>query len=666
MFKFIRKHKKEAGVVIGVVLMIMFLGNLGPQGAQRNPQIMRTVGTLGNVKITQLQLNNAAAEWQFLKTLTYVNPNDPTARPLPLDVAILGPALVGQIEQAQKNSQGLPMFFLLTEEAKRQGIVVNPDDMMSLITNRIAPQTEPGTEDREREVDAVTEAELVHGLVNRYDGVVKITRPYQEFTLARSAQDLSLKVAPIFASGMLDGIGTPTDADIQKQFDKYSDRVAAVANRFPSEFGQADDPLGFGYKTPNRVAVQYIGLNYADLRQAAIASKSNQDWYVAAFGEFKANRDDYDSQPVPAVPSTSPSASTQPTTGARKLDDLEADFELHVPLVLAKLYEEQTKTLMQTIVKEISEKLSAGFGAYRDALAGGGKETTGPAAQYLSFKFFRDLADSLHAQYGVTPILGDIRQPKSDVELTQIEGIGRSQIAFSNMAVTFPEYAAQLFQPWITDADRNSQRGALAITQWQPSNPVMDAQHNVYIFRISGTDPSHTPPLADVKEQVISDFKISAAYAKALDAGRSLLAAANRSGLDPAAAAAKLPPPIQTDPFDPQLITSGRSAPIISPLILSPDSARELAKIAQQLLSTSPAANGRPQLLSPLYADRNVAVLELYEAKPIWDSRTKSLFDQRIIVQLMQALSAPLEMGLFTPQAVADRVGYHAESKTMY
>jgi len=156
----------------------------------------------------------------------------------------------------------------------------------------------------------------------------------------------------------------------------------------------------------------------------------------------------------------------------------------------------------------------------------------------------------------------------------------------------------------------------------------------------------------------------AAAYAKALDAGRALLAAANHSGLDSAAAAAKRPLPIQTDLFDPQLIVSGRSAPVISPLILSPDSARELATVAQQLLSTSPAANGRPQLLSPLYADRTVAVLELYQARPIWDSQTKPLFSQRIIAQLMQTHSDPLEMGLFNAQAVADRVGYHAEAKT--
>ncbi|MGD0389333.1 MAG: hypothetical protein ABSC42_10305 [Tepidisphaeraceae bacterium] len=673
MFKFIRKNKKVVGVVLGVVLMIMFLGNLGPQGAQRNPQIMRTVGTLGNTKITQLQLSNATAEWQFLKSLEYANPNDPTAKPFPLVEAILGPEIAVQIDQAQKGSQSVPMFFLLTEEARRQGIIVNEDDVMSLITSRVAQQTEPGSEEREREVDVITEAEMIRGLRDRYEGVVKITRPYQDFTLARSAQDLSLKVASVRASELLGAIPAPTEADIQKQFDQYSDRVAAVADRYPSEFGHGDDPLGFGYKTPNRVMVQYIGLKGTDVRQAAIASKSTQDWYVAAFGEFKAHRDDYDSLPVPAAPlgpSTNPSADTQPASGVRKLDNLEDDFALHVPRVLENLYEAQSVTLEQNVLKQINEKLSAGYGAYRDALAGGGKADTAPAQQYVAFKFMQDLAVSIRTQFGVTPSLGNIQQPKNEVELADLEGIGKSILTVgNNNALYFSAYAVRAFQPWMTDAAKSSPLGALAIAPWQPSNPLHEytgirAGENVYVFRISGTDPSHTPPLADVKDQVIADWKISAAYAKALDAARSLFAAANKNGLDTAAAAAKLSLPIQTDLFDPQLIASGRSAPVISPLILSPDSARELATIAQQLLSTSPAANGRPQLLSQLYADRTVVVLELYQAKPVWDSQTKPLFSQRIIEQLTQAQCASLEMGLFTAQAVADRVGYHAEPKS--
>jgi hypothetical protein len=673
MFKLIRKYKKTVGVALGVVLMIMFLTSLAPQGTQRNPQLMRTMGTIGNTKVTQLQLGNAAAQWQFLKSLEYVDPYHPTARPVPLVMAILGPEIVGQIEQAQKSSHALPMFFLLTEEAKRQGIIVNPDDVMSLITNRIAPQTEPGTEERERELDAVTEAELIHGLAEHYESVVKITRPYEEFTLARSAQKLSLKVASIRASKLLDGIPAPTDADIQKQFDQYSNRVAAVAERVPSEFGQADDPLGFGYKTPNRVMVQYIGLRGSDVRQAAVASKSTQDWYVAAFGEFKAHRDDYDSQPVPDAPlgpSTNPSASTQPASDVRKLDNLEDDFALHVPRVLENLYEAQAITLEQNVLKQINEKLSAGYGAYRDALAaGGGKADTAPAQQYVAFKFMQDLAKSISTQFGVTPILGNIQQPKSELELADLAGIGKSIWPIgNNSAYSFSTYAVKAFQPWMTDADKGSPLGALAIAPWQPSNTLREftgirAGDNVYVFRISGTDPSHTLPLADVKDQVIADWKISTAYAKALDAGHLLLAAANRSGLDPAAAAAKLPPPIVTDPFDPQQIISPRSVAVISPMILSSDSARELATVAQQLLSTPLSAGGHRQLLSQLYADRTVAVLELYAANPIWNAQNKPQFAQETIEALREGHCARLETDLFTAQAVADRVGYHSESK---
>ena len=119
----------------------------------------------------------------------------------------------------------------------------------------------------------------------------------------------------------------------------------------------------------------------------------------------------------------------------------------------------------------------------------------------------------------------------------------------------------RLFQPWLSDADKNSQRGALAIAQWQPSNPIEDPQHNIYVFRISGSDAAHEPALNDVKDQVVADCKISAAYAKALQVGRLLLTSAGNLGLDTAVGRTKLPPPILTEPFSPEGISSGRARP---------------------------------------------------------------------------------------------------------
>jgi hypothetical protein len=505
---------------------------------------------------------------------------------------------------------------------------------------------------------------MIQRMLNRASSVIKITRPQQQLVLARSAQELSVKFVPVQASSFLSQIPAPTNAEIQKQYDQFSDQIAAQPGKNAGLYGQKSDPLGFGYKIPNRVQVQFIGLNHSDVHDAAIASKSKEDWYVAAYGEFKASREDYDSRPL--APATQPAIKTasanQPTT--RKIDNLDDDFALHADLVLNDLYTRETDKLTATILKQINEKMSYGFGSYRDALAAGGasikngKLPPGPGADYVSFKFMQDLAASIHSQYGITPILGNIQQLKTEDELSQIPGIGRSIIAGNNRNIPFPLYAVELFQPLMTDAAKQSSLEALAIAAWQPSTPLEDETQNAYIYRISGSDPSHTAPLADAKDQVISDWKINSAYQKALDVSRQLLASAQKQGLDAAAAEAHLSSPITTDLFDPNTVLSGRTPASIPPLQLTPDSARELAGAAVQLLTTAPGATGRQQLLAELYADRIASVIELHEARPIWDSQTKSLFTMEIVSELRQQERMSLNAQVSTAEAVSNRLGY--------
>jgi hypothetical protein len=75
MIKLIRKNQKFVMVVLGIVLMVMFVANIGGQGGQgASSPVLRQVATLGSAKITQLQLNIAADEWQTLKSLEFVSP----------------------------------------------------------------------------------------------------------------------------------------------------------------------------------------------------------------------------------------------------------------------------------------------------------------------------------------------------------------------------------------------------------------------------------------------------------------------------------------------------------------------------------------------------------------------------------------------------------------
>jgi len=656
MIKLVRKNQKILMVVFAVVLMVMFLSNLGPQGTQSNAMIMRQVATLDGSKITQYQLNNYAQQWQVLRSLVYVDPRSPNDNPSLFVVRTLGPELVGLIDQSQRASKPTPLFFLLVQEANRQGIVVSNEELESAITNNIEYPPQPGTEERNEVEDAVGNCLLIQKLARLDASVIKISAPYERYTLANRAEDFTLNVETIRADSLLGTVPNPTDAQIQAQFDKYRNQVAAVADQVPSEFGQSDNPLGFGYKIPNRVTVQYLGLSYADVRQATIVSKSDVDWYVAAFGEFKANRADYDAKPVPATQASA--SSTQPAESPRTLSNLDDDFALHAPMVREKLYEDQTRTRLQDILKEISERLSSGFGIYRTAVAANNNPLTGDAADFVTFKFMRDVAQSIHDKYGVMPILGNIQQPKSQPQLADLSGIGASEVIGTNGAVTFPMYAIRLFQPWITDLDKNSQLGALAIAQWQPSNPLLDAQQNVYVFRISGSDAAHVPDLADVRDQVSADCKIAAAYDRALKIGRLLLSSASQSGLTAAVAATKLSPPLMTDPFNAAEILNGRVPATIDPLTVKSDSARALATASQDLLITAPAHNAPPLLLTELPADRIVSVIELRSASPIWDADSEPYYSAQVTSTLEREALAPLELALFQPDAVAARLDY--------
>jgi hypothetical protein len=653
MNKLIQKNQKKIMAFFGVVLMLTFIKGLVPQGHDTGT-VPRQIATLDGQPVTQVQVAALTSEWQLLKTLRFVDPNQPDAQSYPLPVAIFGEKLSSQINQDQLDhaNQKDAIFFLLVQEARRQGIMIATEQLQSFLNNNVAPLPEEGTPERDQVEQAVNDCLLVKQMLDRADSAIKISRPYQALLLAESTQALSVKFVPVTISRFIDKVPKPTDADIQNQFDAYSDRE-------PGEFGQAADPLGFGYKVPNRVQVQYIGVNHADLRTAAVASKSLQDWYVAAYGEFIANRDTYDAKPIPGA-ATRPALGPSTQSDVRKLDNVQDDFALHVPLVLDDLYDRKTDELQEAVLKQITEKLNSGFGAYRDAQAANDAASTAAIAQFTSIKFIRDLAVSIQSQYGLTPIVGDISQPKTESQLRQIEGIGAS--AYREQ-IRFNQYAIELFQPWLADEYKNSAVGSLALSPWQPSNPLSDASNNAYVFRISGSDPAHTPPLSDVKATVTADWKLSTAYDKALESAHVLLSRAQDRGLDAAASESGLPSPIITDLFVPEDIKSPQTAqPVISPLNLKPDSTRELADTAQQLLSTSPGANGRPQLLAQLYPDAIAAVIELHEARPISEPELKNFYTNKIIWEITQRERYPLEADLSAYANVAARLNYQPQT----
>ena len=267
MIKWIRKNEKKVMALFAVVLMVMFIKGLVPNTGSGNDAASRVVATLGGTKVSQGVLSSFNRQWQTLNMLDYVDPNHPDMQPLPLLNERLGPQLANLIRQSQNSSESVPLFFLLAQEARQEGIIVDPEELKTYVTTYVQPLPAEGTDERDRVEEAVNNCLLIRHLLERNARLIKISRPYQQFALARTQQDLSVKIVPILASSYLSDVPAPSNADIKNQFDQYSDALAG-------EFGQQSNPLGFGYKIPNRVQVQFIGLKHSDVHDAAVASTS--------------------------------------------------------------------------------------------------------------------------------------------------------------------------------------------------------------------------------------------------------------------------------------------------------------------------------------------------------------------------------------------------------
>jgi len=231
----------------------------------------------------------------------------------------------------------------------------------------------------------------------------------------------------------------------------------------------------------------------------------------------------------------------------------------------------------------------------------------------------------------------------------------------SQGTLPFPTYAAELYQVWLDARLKTSAVGIFALARFQPSNALKDSQNDEYIFRISGDDPSHIPPLADVKEQVTSDWKLSHAYDLARDAARGFLADAQRRGLREASATLDPNPFLTTSTFSPgDLVGEQPSSATIQPLNLKPYSTQHLAQTALDLFSSPTIGSHRPVALAELYADANVAVVDLNSAVPMWSASNKDFYEQMAIMEFQREAERDFFQNYLNFDNIAARMKYKA------
>jgi len=626
MSKYLRDNSKKIMALVSVVLMVLwFVPNIAGRSTPAQMAAMTAATVYNGNKITRAELNSTKNEWELVRhRLVYLSGENDAQQML------LAPVLLGQATQEIDQSPGSNSFLLLIKEAEHLGVGVSTDTYKDLLTSHVGNLPTDDSPDYDLAQKAVYDLLLVRNLLDRVSTTFKTSQPRTLHDLAVTQQDISIKAVE-FTIASDTPATQPTAAQVQNQYDRFGQNLAGQTTLL--------DPLGFGYQEPDRVKVQYLGFTFADLKPTVMKSKPVIDsvtqqitrldpapagptpieWEIQARRLYRKNPAEF------ATPTTVPS--TQPAA---------SDWEHLPPDVLGRVYDRVYAAAVSDIARSIQDRLnsqlSSDWVAYHDAAD---KKLPAPKTSvgvaFNTDDYFRELAASIQKDIGVLPILGIADSDwKSSKDLESIPGIST---AFNAANQKFADYAT-------SSGDQFKSAAAKAVNErlslWQPSQPVYtgtppNSIDGYYVFRLSAMDPAHLPPLDEVRKQVIADIQTQIAWDAITTRAAKFRDVAKTAGVE-AAAHDLIPAPkvITTDFFNPAQISSNGDK--IPGMVLQPASARSLAQQSVQLLTTPPTETSHDVLEADLPLDREIAVIELNQARPQWQDAS-----QRLMLQSMLA-----------------------------
>ncbi|MGB2797046.1 MAG: hypothetical protein WBD75_09960 [Phycisphaerae bacterium] len=311
-----------------------------------------------------------------------------------------------------------------------------------------------------------------------------VVQPELRRRFARIDEKMKVRLAVLKAEDLRDKVPEPSEEDLRKQFD-------ACKQYLPGQ-----GPKGFGYRIPDRVRIEYLVADPKVFEKDAEARVTDEDVEAA----YEARKD-----PEFLV-------KEEP----KKEDAEKKEAEAGDSTAAAETPKEKKFRPLEEVREEIRKSL-VGHEAKRLAQ----EKMQGDVSEIRSMREAPDLqiwADGALVQYRAVPDM------LTGEQLAAIEGVGgaaRENRGLAEHALTL----AELVGP---------ERAQLAVNEM--SELFTDADGRAYAFRVTGCEANHElASLDEVRDKVIADVRLEAAFESAVAAGRALLEAAAEPGLEAAA-----------------------------------------------------------------------------------------------------------------------------------
>jgi hypothetical protein len=627
MFKFFRKYQKHMMAFFMVILMVAFIVPTTFRGTQGGAD--QIVGHAGDDKIYREQLRSAEDQFNLLTQVVMHVRNSGEQQWEPI-VLSMPAAFVQDVRNKPEK------YFLLLYEAKKMGLSPDMKEAEEVLASPNVGIRMP--DDTVVSFDNITDANmrgnLQYSLANvlmisrafrNAADALKISAPFVQHELAAENEKIKVRLVDFAGKDYLARVPAPTPEQLQQQFDHFSE-IESGGQSSP------DNPFAFGYKYPNRVKLQYLAIPRTEVRKAVQASKDDYAWevdanryYLKHQGEFPTTQPTHAPQYSFATPTSQPT--TQPFAQVREK-------------IINGLIEPQTDKMQHEIAAELSSRLDQDYLAFA-------KDPKSVTPTFETFDYLKNLAADIQSKYHVTITVASIADSFKDAkDLRSLPGIGQ--------VGKVPDYATNYIDVFVPD-ELKSTPGVLHL--FQSSKPqASSTSGDVYIFRVTAAEPAHKPAsLAEVKDQIESDWKHQQAYDLAKADAQKAFDSAQKQGLTPSAVG------------DHPLITTGEfamsaTAPIENYNKLSSAAQFTFVRDTYALLGLLSNSKIKPIALIQMPSDWKLAVVELISVDSQLKPSQLAMAQTRAVQNIVDEYEQETQNNWFNYNAIVQRLNYQDDT----